>query len=244
MKSNNFIKKIENKNILIMEANKLRKLRLISKKTDLFDVPEVLEVNTQKRYLCLQKIKNAIELRKYLIKHNNIFFPHIKKLNRLYFRLGRIIGHIHNNLKLPLKELIGIRGFDKKEFCFLHGDLGLSNILIGVDKIWIIDPSVNNFQDKVYLFGPYYYDLAHISAYTDIIMPLIYLPFYKKKNIPYLEKALVLGYEKERGIKVNLKKLGDMKRILLINYYRATINKKGFFNYMRKKIVENELRNY
>ena len=137
-----------------------------------------------------------------------------------------------------------IKGFNKRENCFLHGDLGLSNILIKKDSIWIIDPSINNFQDKIYLFGPYYYDLAHIIVYTDIMIPLLYFPFYKKKNTPNFEKAILLGYEGERKIKINIKKLKKMKKILLINYYNARRNKSGILYSIRRKIIENGLKNY
>jgi|GEM_PF-5348032 len=95
MNENHFVKNIEDKDALVKEAAKMKKLKDISLKSGLFQVPEILEVNTDLKYLRMERINAAVELRKYLISNNTIFHTNIPALTKIYFKIGRILALIH-----------------------------------------------------------------------------------------------------------------------------------------------------
>lgn len=239
-----FVKRIEDIGILTQETEKIKKLREISLRTKLFMVPALINIDKKKGIYQLELITNIQELRKFLILNCNIFHSNKKRAERIFFRIGRALAYIHKNLILPKKENILLNGFDKGDLCFLHGDFGLSNILIQKENIWIIDPSVSSFQDKVFAYGPFYYDLAQISFYSKYVLPLKYQIFYKKSHAETLIKAMISGYENERGTKIDINKLENMEIEIAERYYKTISNKSGLKALLWRRIIKNAKKNY
>ena len=235
------IKKSNNYENLQKEFVKLKALYNISKKTNLFNVPKLLDFcnNT----IRMERINRAVELRWYLIWNNNLFHQNRLKLTTIFERLGKALAVIHSRLVLPNKEEIIVpKGYSESEFCFLYGDLGLSNVLIKGKDIWLVDPSTSSYQPYVFAYGPFYYDLAQLIEYMKVLIPLPGLMLYKRTNTLCFEKAFLEGYKQESGATISEKKLNRMKIFILEQYLKKNPN---FFPLKQiwRQILRNELKN-
>jgi hypothetical protein len=188
-----------NKELIEKEYEKTKIIYHLSKKTKFFSFPK--PVNYEENKIVIEKINRFKELRTYIFENNNIFFQDVEKIKKIMIKTGKALSFIHKNLLLKKKEKLDWKIKEKE--CFLYGDFGISNILVKKEKIYLIDPSFNSIQNKVFLYGTIYYDLSFFIFQLTYLYPLKNYFFIKKQNTKLFVEEFVKAYEKESREKIS-----------------------------------------
>lgn len=115
------------------------------------------------------------------IHYVNIRLSKLEK-SQLYIQQGD-----SHRIRHYLEQLLRHTAKDKTIICGVHGDLGLSNILVSFGKTTVLD-------FPMYRIGSCYDDLAHVCMRIEY---MLYNPIYRRYVITEMKNAFLEGYQEK-----------------------------------------------
>lgn len=146
--------KTDASDLILVEAEKMRRAGEIAKTTGLFAVPDILEIDPVQGRLVMQRMVGYTPLKSIGVK------PSVRATT--YARVGKALREIHNRLALP-KEMTSrlpspLEG--PGPFGFLHGDMSTVNVGMSQGKLVFLDWQFTGIYGGRGTFGPLYFDCA------------------------------------------------------------------------------------
>jgi tRNA A-37 threonylcarbamoyl transferase component Bud32 len=153
------VEKTSTPDLMRIEVEKTRRASQIGKRSGLFIVPDVLDYNEDKGLAVYQRLH---------IKSFSGGLTWGKQKINIATRLGRALATIHRDLMLPESMIIPLPeqlSFSRDEV-FLHGDLSVSNVCVGVSdcQLIIIDWQMTPIYGGRSTYGTRYFDIMWFIA--------------------------------------------------------------------------------
>jgi len=173
--------------------------------------PTIIAIS-KKNNILVQKFIKGKKFYTHILKQNN-FLKKSKKINKLFFELGKFFAEFHNKNKI------------KNNKTQLFGDICAHNMMfVGENKLFLFDPAFKN--------GDVHFDLAMISRIFYPYNPLIKLMLGKTKK---MEINFFKGYM--LNTKFNINKDEIKTELIKILKIERKIKRKGFIYRIKKTIV-------
>ena len=226
--------------LITTEFEKSKKIYEHLKEEKLAKTPKPLGIEKKKRIMKFEYLPNFIEIKKFFLRNNNIFFMNEKAIQEIMAKIVDTVAYLHKNLKLKNPKTFEYAKINDKKIVPLITDLCSSNLLLKGKDIFIIDFSPSQYMfpiESCNIIGSSYFDIVHlIYAYEH--PPLLYRPFYRR-NFKAIEKFITQRYFKQMNLKYN-KKFMNLAKQYYLKRYLSSLN--GSLTYWWwSRIIKKEL---